>query len=92
MNEVFFMIYFFQFERSSIRLKRVDSICHLDQILEKMALIYSRLPVTRTFKKNRKRFELAGVRVIGSSKQLTGNKKMGLGMNASNRLTSKLDK
>ena len=48
--------------------------------------------MTRTFKKNRKRFELVGVRVIGSSKQLTGNKKMGLGMNASNRLTSKLDK
>ena len=28
---------------------------------------YSQLPITRTFKGNRKRFELSGVRVIGSS-------------------------
>ena len=31
---------------------------------------YSRLPITRTFKGNRKRFELSGVRVIGSSKKI----------------------
>ena len=86
------MIYFFQFERSSLRLKRLDSICYLNYILEKMALIYSILPITRTFKKNRKRSGLAGVRVIESSKQFTRNKKMGWGMNASNRHTSKLDK
>ena len=29
--------------------------------------IYSRLPITRTFKGNRKKFELSGVRVIGST-------------------------
>ena len=32
------------------------------------------------------------VRFIGTSKQITGNKEMGWGMNASNMYTSKLDK
>ena len=32
--------------------------------------LYSRLPITRTFKGNRKKFELSGVRVIGSSKKI----------------------
>ena len=32
--------------------------------------VYSRLPITRTFKGNRKKFELSGVRVIGSSKKI----------------------
>ena len=32
-----------------------------------MDYIYSRLPITRTFKGNRKKVELLGVRVIGSS-------------------------
>ena len=32
------------------------------------------------------------VRFIGTSKQITGNKEMGWGMNASNMHTSKLDK
>ena len=35
---------------------------------------YSRLPITRTFKGNRKRFELSGVRVIESSKKIAGSK------------------
>ena len=39
-----------------------------------------------------KKFELAGVRVIGSTKQITGKEEMGWGMNASNVNTSKLDK
>ena len=85
------MIYFFQFERSSIRLKRVESICHLNQILEKNGPNIQSTP-DNSSRKNRKRFELAGVRVIGSSKQLTENKKMGWGMNASNRHTLNLDK
>ena len=34
------------------------------------ALDYSRLPITRTFKGNRKKVELSGVRVIGSSKKI----------------------
>ena len=33
-------------------------------------IVYSRLPITRTFKGNRKRFELSGVRVIESSKKI----------------------
>ena len=53
---------------------------------------YSRLPITRTIKENRKNFELAVVRVIGSTKQITGKEEMGWGMNASNVNTSKLDK
>ena len=53
---------------------------------------YSRLPITRTFKENRKKFELAVVRVIGSTKQITGKEEMGWGMNASNVNNSKLDK
>ena len=39
---------------------------------------YSRLPITRTFKENRKKFVFSGVRVIGSSKKIgesKGNKK-----------------
>ena len=35
---------------------------------------YSRLPITRTFKGNRKKFKLSGVRVIGSSKKIAGSK------------------
>ena len=42
----------------------------------------SRLPITWTFQGNRRRLELA-VWVTGSLKQITGNKKMGRGMNAS---------
>ena len=34
---------------------------------------YSRLPITRTFKGNRKKFELSGVRVIESSKKIAEN-------------------
>ena len=33
---------------------------------------YSRLPINRTFKGNRKNFELSGVRVVGSSKKIAG--------------------
>ena len=36
----------------------------------------SRLPITRTFKRNRKKFELLGVRVIGSLKQITGSEEI----------------
>ena len=36
--------------------------------------VYSRLPITRTFKGNRKKFELSGVRVIGSSKKIAESK------------------
>ena len=35
---------------------------------------YSRLLITRTFKGNRKKFELSGVRVIGSSKKIAESK------------------
>ena len=35
---------------------------------------YSRLPITRTFKEIEKRFELSGVRVIGSSKKIAESK------------------
>ena len=35
---------------------------------------YSRLPITRTFKGNRKKFELSRVRVIGNSKKIAGSK------------------
>ena len=35
---------------------------------------YSRLPITRTFKGNRKRFKLSGVPVIGSSKKVARSK------------------
>ena len=52
---------------------------------------YSRLPITRTLKGNQKKFELAGVRVIRSMKQITGEEEIGWGMNASNMHTSKLD-
>ena len=47
--------------------------------------------IIRTFQGNRKKFELAGVRAIGSSKQITENKEMGWGMNATNMNTLKLD-
>ena len=42
--------------------------------LIKANVTYSRLPITRTFKGNRKKFELSGVRVIGSSKKISGSK------------------
>ena len=35
---------------------------------------YSRLPITQTFKGNQKKFELSGVRVIGSSKKIAKSK------------------
>ena len=35
---------------------------------------YSRLPITRTFKGNGKKFKLSGVRVIGSLKKISGGK------------------
>ena len=35
---------------------------------------YSRLPITRTFRGNRKKFELPGVQVIGSSKKIAESK------------------
>ena len=35
---------------------------------------YSRLPIARTFKRNRKKFGLSGVRVIESSKKIAGSK------------------
>ena len=35
---------------------------------------YSGLPITRTFQGNRKKFELSGVRVIGSSKKIAESK------------------
>ena len=35
---------------------------------------YSRLPIRQTFKGNRKKFELSGVRVIGSSKKMAEGK------------------
>ena len=35
---------------------------------------YSRLPITRTFKGDRKKFELSGVRVIESSKKIAASK------------------
>ena len=36
--------------------------------------VYSRLPITRTFKGNRKKFKLSGVRVIRSSKKVAKSK------------------
>ena len=39
-----------------------------------METTYSPLPITRTFKGNRKKFELSGVRVIGSSKKIAESK------------------
>ena len=36
--------------------------------------MFSRLPITRTFKGNRKKFELSGVRVIGSLKKISESK------------------
>ena len=36
---------------------------------------YNRLPITRIFKGNRKKFELAGVQVISSTSQMTGKRK-----------------
>ena len=36
--------------------------------------MFSRLPITRTFKGNRKKFELSGVRVIGSLKKIAESK------------------
>ena len=44
---------------------------------------YSQLPITRTFQGNRKKFELSGVWVISSLKQITGNKDMECERNAS---------
>ena len=38
--------------------------------LKRFKFSYSWLPITRTFKGNRKRFELSGVRVIESSKKI----------------------
>ena len=35
---------------------------------------YSRLPITRTFKGNRKKFEVSGGRVIESSKKIAESK------------------
>ena len=54
----------------------VASICHPpDPVYDPVDLLeYSRLPITRTVKGNRKRFELSGVRVIGSSKKIAGSK------------------
>ena len=37
-------------------------------------LKYSRLPITRTIKGNRKKFEVLGVRVIGTSKKIAESK------------------
>ena len=37
---------------------------------------YGRLPITQTFKGNRKTFELLGVPVIASLKQITGSKEI----------------
>ena len=39
-----------------------------------LAAATHRLPITRTFKGNRKKFELPGVRVIGSSKKMAESK------------------
>jgi len=40
----------------------------------KKVFSYGQLPITQTFKVNWKRSQLSGVRVIGSWKQMTGNK------------------
>ena len=45
-----------------------------DVLLLTVVRIYSRLPITRTFKGNRKKFEISGVRVIGSSKKIAESK------------------
>ena len=45
-----------------------------DVLLLTVVRIYSRLPITRTFKGNRKKFEVSGVRVIGSSKKIAESK------------------
>ena len=42
--------------------------------LKHRASMYSRIPITRTFRGNRKRFELSGVRVTGSWEQMTWKK------------------
>ena len=39
--------------------------------------------VTQTFSRNRKKFQLSGVQVIGSEKQITKHKEVGWGSNAS---------
>ena len=45
------------------------------RMFSQASCIYSRLPITQTFKGNKKkRFELSGVRVIGSSKKIAGSK------------------
>ena len=41
---------------------------------QSLVAMYSRLPITRIFKGNRKKFELSGVRVIGSSKKIAESK------------------
>ena len=43
-------------------------------IYSQETLNYSRLPITRTFKGNRKRFELLGVRVIRRSRKIAESK------------------
>ena len=52
---------------------------------------YSRLPITRTFKGNRKKCELSGVRVIGSLKQITGSNEISKCMDAKERQLSNKD-
>ena len=48
--------------------------CIEGQTYVSSSLKYSRLPITRTFKGNRKRFKLSGVRVIRHPKKIAGSK------------------
>ena len=43
-------------------------------VVFQLNLNYSLLLITRSFKGNQKKFELLGVRVIGSSKKIAGGK------------------
>ena len=51
-------------EQESFRLKNGMNSFSNDLYENEMLFVYSRLPIIRTFKGNREKFELSGVRVI----------------------------
>ena len=65
-----------QHAEMSLFVKHVADKQHFPVFLYSVVQIkkYSRLPITQTFKGNRKRFELSGVRVIGSAKKIAESK------------------
>ena len=71
---------------SRLQLETLLFLCSQERVLFQLQSIPDNSNLQGKLKK------LAGVRVIGSTKQITRKEEMGWGMNASNMNTSKLDK